>query len=207
MSSLPRKGISTSSQSVRRSPTISYRSCSKHQKDSGHFSVRIVNLSSFGHFSAPNGGINFADTTLPNASGMARYGQSKLANVLHAKTLDKLYGPGSPSAEDGNGEIWTAAVHPGLVQSGLGVQSELRSLMLKIINIHGALGGSIDPDKGSWTSLFCAASPDMKKEQSGSYFRRIAEAGWQSKMAKNILLAQKLEDWTSAEIKQEVWVE
>src|ERR1700709_2480400 len=35
-------------------------------------SVRIVNLSSSGHYSAPNGGINFSDTSLQKGSGMAR---------------------------------------------------------------------------------------------------------------------------------------
>ena len=76
-------------------------------------SVRIVNLSSVGHWSAPKGGINFSDTSLAGQANMARYGQSKLANVLHIKTLHKLYGPDSPSAKAGKGEIWAAAVHPG----------------------------------------------------------------------------------------------
>lgn len=43
-------------------------------------SVRLVNLTSGGHYFAPTGGINFADTSLPNKAGN-RYGQSKLANV------------------------------------------------------------------------------------------------------------------------------
>jgi retinol dehydrogenase-12 len=60
-------------------------------------SVRIVNLSSYGHHSAPKGGIGFEDTSLKDASGMTRYGQSKLANVLHTKTLHKRYGPSSTS--------------------------------------------------------------------------------------------------------------
>ena len=55
-------------------------------------SVRVVNISSSGHFWAPKGGINFADTSLTGNSNMNRYGQSKLANILHAKTLNKLYG-------------------------------------------------------------------------------------------------------------------
>ena len=54
-------------------------------------SVQVVNLTSSGHFYAPKGGINFADTSLPNESGMIRDGQSKLADVLLAKfTLQAL---------------------------------------------------------------------------------------------------------------------
>jgi len=169
-------------------------------------SVRIVNLSSSGHFSAPKGGINFIDTSLPNGSGMARYGQSKLANVLHAKTLNNLYGPDSPSSKAGKGEIWTAAVHPGLVESQLAVRAEAPIALKMMVVVYSAFGGRLDADTGSWTSVFCAASPEMRKEQSGTYFQRIAEAGWQSKMAKNMDLAAKLEEWTRDKMNKEGWI-
>lgn len=65
---------------------------------------------------APKGGINFHDLTNKNGAARSRYGQSKLANILHAKTLNKEYGPNSEATKDGEGEIWTAAVHPGLVK-------------------------------------------------------------------------------------------
>jgi NAD(P)-dependent dehydrogenase (short-subunit alcohol dehydrogenase family) len=76
--------------------------------------VRIVNITSGGHHMAPKGGICFDDTSLPNNPGQ-RYGQSKLANILHARNLNGKYGPNSESAKIGGGEIWTASVHPGLV--------------------------------------------------------------------------------------------
>jgi NAD(P)-dependent dehydrogenase (short-subunit alcohol dehydrogenase family) len=170
-------------------------------------SVRIVNLTSSGHYSAPKGGISFADTSLPNESGLTRYGQSKLANVLHAKTLHKLYGPGSPSSKADEGEIWTAAVHPGLVESEIGARAEFPALINGLLKVIFAFGGRIGGDKGSWTSVFCAASLDMKREQSGTYFQRIAEAGWQSGMAKDMKLAARLEEWTGDKMKKEGWVE
>lgn len=170
-------------------------------------SVRIVNLTSSGHYSAPKGGINFTEPSLSTGTGMARYGQSKLANVLHVKTLNQLYGPDSASSKAGKGEIWTAAVHPGLVQSQLGTHAQLPAALKFPITLYGALGGKMDADKGSWTSVFCAASPQMGKEQSGTYFQRIAEAGWQSRMAKDKDLAAKLEDWTRVEMEKEGWVE
>lgn len=55
-------------------------------------SIRIVNVSSVGQFWAPKGGVDFADTSLAGKTNMNRYGQFKLANVLHAKTLNKVYG-------------------------------------------------------------------------------------------------------------------
>jgi len=169
--------------------------------------VRIVNLSSFGHFNAPKGGINFVDTSIASGGGMARYGQSKLANVLHAKTLNRLYGPGSASSEAGDGEIWTAAVHPGLVASQLGVRAEFPWVMKKLVDVCAVMGAMIDADRGSWTSVFCAASPEMRKESSGTYFQRVAEPGWQSGRAKDMVLAVRLEDWTREEMKKEGWVE
>ncbi|OQV09918.1 hypothetical protein CLAIMM_13992 isoform 1 [Cladophialophora immunda] len=170
-------------------------------------SVRVVNLSSFGHHSAPKGGINFADTSLRTGSGMARYGQSKLANILHIKTLNKLYGPGSSNAGAGDGEIWTSAVHPGLVQSNLGEHAELPLLVRMIIAPYRAVGGMMDGDKGAWTSVFCAACPEMKREHSGAYFQRIADPhGWQSAMAKDMELAARLEEWTRAEMEKGGWL-
>ena len=159
--------------------------------------VRIVNLSSSGHYSAPKGRINFDDTSLPKDTGMVRYGQSKLANVLHIKTLHRLYGPGSQSATAGEGEIWCTAVHPGLVDSQLGARAQLPRWFRILIAPYAAFGGRIDGDKGAWTSVFCAASPEMKSENSGAYFQRIADpSGWQSSMAKNAELATELEEWT-----------
>ncbi|OAP55754.1 hypothetical protein AYL99_09906 [Fonsecaea erecta] len=167
-------------------------------------SVRVVNVSSAGHHSAPRGGIDFADTALRSCSGMARYGQSKLANILHVKTLDKRYGPRSAHAKGGNGEIWTAAVHPGLVDSNLGEHAELPLLLRMIIAPYKAVGGRMDGDRGSWTSVFCAASLEMKPEHSGGYFQRIADPhGWQSAMAKDLRLAARLEEWTRAEMEKD----
>lgn len=166
-------------------------------------SVRIVNVASSGHFMAPSGGINFADTNLPNKPNN-RYGQSKLANILHAKTLNKDFGPSSSSSKAGEGEIWTSAVHPGLVESQLEgrVESAAQRTLLKVFHLFG---GYMDTDTGSWTSVFCVASPMMKKEQSGTYFERIAKAGWQSSAAKDMVLAAKLDDWTKKEMEKEGW--
>ncbi|KAF4974809.1 hypothetical protein FZEAL_8333 [Fusarium zealandicum] len=168
--------------------------------------VRIVNLSSSGHFSAPKGGIKFENMSLEKDSGMARYGQSKLANILHAKTLHKRYGPGSPSSKAGEGEVWTAIVHPGLVESQLGVKADFSPMLWKVFLVARAMGAQIDADKGSWTSVFCVASPEMKETQSGTYFQRIAEAGWQSCTAKDESLAERLEEWAQKEMGERGWV-
>jgi NAD(P)-dependent dehydrogenase (short-subunit alcohol dehydrogenase family) len=72
-------------------------------------SVRIVNVSSNGHeLFPPKPGIDFEDVNLKNATAMTRYGQSKLANVLHAKEIAERYG-------DKN--ILAISLHPGGVNT------------------------------------------------------------------------------------------
>ncbi|PMD33658.1 NAD(P)-binding protein [Hyaloscypha variabilis F] len=175
-------------------------------------SVRIVNLSSSGHLGAPKGGINFQDLSLKDSGPWPRYGQSKLANILHTKTLHKRYGPGSPSARSEDGEIWVSAVHPGLVETNLATAvGESGSGLMSVSSVFSVLRkvGLIWPaEKGSWTSLFCAASRDMKAEQSGTYFEifgRFGEPWWQSGAAKDGKLAERLEEWTAEVMRKEGW--
>lgn len=162
-------------------------------------SVRIVNLTPSGHLSAPKGGINFDDLSLKDSGPWPRYGQSKLANILHTKTLHKTYGPGSPSALNGEGEIWVSSVHPGMVETNLATSvGESGSVMTSAFSVFRMFGLIWPADKGSWTSLFCAASQDMTAEQSGTYqeiHKRFGEPRWQSGAAKDENLAERLEDW------------
>jgi NAD(P)-dependent dehydrogenase (short-subunit alcohol dehydrogenase family) len=174
-------------------------------------SVRIVNLSSSGHMSAPKGGIKFSDLSLAETDPWKRYGQSKLANILHTKTLHKLYGPSSPSALNRDGEIWSLAVHPGLVETNLATSvEETGSGLKKVFSIVRMLGLMYSAEKGAGTSLFGAASQDMKPEQSGTYFEvfgRIGEPFWESGAAKDGKLAESLDGWTREVMGREKWVQ
>ena len=173
-------------------------------------SVRIVNLTSSGHLGAPKGGINFNDLSLKDGSTWTRYGQSKLANVLHTKTLHKMYGPSSPSARKGEGEIWLSSVHPGMVETNIAAGvGDSGSGMMSILSVYRMFGLIWSPDKGSWNSLFCVASREMKAEQSGGYFeifKRFGEPRWQSGAAKDEKLAERLDEWTREVMRTEGWV-
>ncbi|KAF4338653.1 hypothetical protein FBEOM_7470 [Fusarium beomiforme] len=177
-------------------------------KSSPPGSVRIVNLSSSAHLMAPNTGINFQDTTLKDATVWGRYGQSKLANILHTKTLHNKYGPGSHNKE---GEIWVTSVHPGLVDTNLdSTVDAAEAARLRLIPIMKCLRLYWTADRGSWNSLFCAASPDMKPEQSGQYmeiYHRLFEPWWQSGLAKDEELAKKLDEWTRETMRKEGWIQ
>ncbi|KUJ21675.1 NAD(P)-binding protein [Mollisia scopiformis] len=169
-------------------------------------SVRIVNISSSGHLSAPKSGINFEDLSLKESGTWARYGQSKLANILHTKTLHKEYGPGSK----GEGEIWVSSVHPGLVETNLASSmGESQSGIMSVLSGLRMLGLMYPAEKGAYTSLFCVASRDMKAEQSGAYleiFKRCMEPRWLSGEAKDEKLAERLEEWTGEVMRREGWV-
>ncbi|GKT72685.1 short-chain dehydrogenase protein [Colletotrichum tofieldiae] len=174
-------------------------------------SVRIVNLTSSGHLGAPKDGINFKDLSLKLSSPWSRYGQSKLANILHTKTLHETYGPGSTRAQNQEGEIWVSSVHPGLVETNLATSvGESGSGFMGVFSVLRMFGLVWPADKGSWTGLFCAASRDMKAEQSGTYFeifRRFGEPRWQSGAAKDETLAKRLGEWTGEMMRKEGWVQ
>jgi NAD(P)-dependent dehydrogenase (short-subunit alcohol dehydrogenase family) len=77
-------------------------------------SVRIVCVSSDAHRQFGTKEILYDGEEVKKAGNFGRYSLSKLANVLHAKTLNDEYGPHSPNAKDGKEEIRTASLHPGV---------------------------------------------------------------------------------------------
>jgi len=135
--------------------------------------VRIVNLTSNGHNFAPSAGIDFADIDLVKGGIWSRYGQSKLGNILHAKTLAKLYGPNGTSNE-GKG-IWTASVHPGSINTQLNKRTSSPLKMLQ--PVLQALGVYSTADEGSYSSLFAVASQDFKEKMLGSILCRRRRRG------------------------------
>jgi len=164
-------------------------------------SVRIVNLSSSGHYGAPTDGIHFADTSLEAESGMTRYGQSKLANILHAKTLHKMYGPDSLTSSSNHGNIWVSTVHPGFVKSDIGINAQIPFYMRAAVHLARWAGMEIDADMGAWTSLHCVAGRGMKREECGKYWQRVADPeGWQSGLAGDEGMRERLEEWTVGEM-------
>ncbi|KAI6416671.1 hypothetical protein MCOR06_000185 [Pyricularia oryzae] len=168
--------------------------------------VRIVNLSSASHLRAPSSGINFDDTCIADGGPYARYAQSKLANILHAATLHRRYGPGSAGPR---GEIWVSSVHPGVVQTNLAESlKESGSSLMGIVSIMDKLGLVYTADKGSWTSLYCAAAGEMTDKESGAYLdinRRFGEPWWTSAAAKDEKLAERLEEYTVGIMRNGGW--
>lgn len=167
--------------------------------------ARIVNLSSQGHaMFAPKAGICFDDVGLAAASAMTRYGQSKLACVLHAKQLDTLYG----GTKNGGG-IWSAAVHPGVIHTdllnkadGLSSWTMPSSVRRATTTLGRYLGLFDDAVQGAVSSLWAAASPEFPAAASGGYVVPYARLGVPSALAQDAQLAAALWTWTERVLRE-----
>jgi NAD(P)-dependent dehydrogenase (short-subunit alcohol dehydrogenase family) len=171
--------------------------------------VRIVNISATAHsIGAPAAGIDFADINQLKGTSFSRYSQSKLANLLHAKTLHRLYGPDSPSTVAGKGEIWSAAVQPGFVNTGL-LNKATGTWMIHLSGAIKALmrlrGRILDADEGSYTQLYVVASQDLGREMSGKYFDERKEKV-PSRQAMDQELGERLQRWTEEKMRAGGWI-
>ncbi|KAI9783987.1 MAG: hypothetical protein M1839_002932 [Geoglossum umbratile] len=153
-------------------------------------SVRIVNVSSNGHdVFAPKAGIEFDNINLKDSGTWARYGQSKLANVLHAKSLADSVGAKG---------ILTASVHPGAVNTELQRGPTASSSLYKPFAF--ILLAALTPDQGAISSLYAATSPAHGFDNNGEYYGPKATAAVPSALAQDAALRKKLWDWTEKEI-------
>ncbi|KAF3390016.1 hypothetical protein DPV78_011856 [Talaromyces pinophilus] len=107
--------------------------------------VRVVVLTSHAHNYTPNFGIQF-NTLKNSAEGMniiARYGQSKLANLLWRRELGRHYP-----------QLTVPIVHPGLVRT----------------NPATTMGQSVDVESGTLNQLWAATSPQVESGQGSTMF-------------------------------------
>jgi NAD(P)-dependent dehydrogenase (short-subunit alcohol dehydrogenase family) len=155
--------------------------------------VRIVNLSSEGHNMAPKGGIIFDNEELMKQGAWARYGNSKLANLLFAKGLAKRYP-----------QITSVAVHPGIILTDLyNAQNEGSAIFRYGIQFMNKLFFT-KLENGAHNQLWAATAPKDKVE-SGNYYTPVGKKAGGSYMtgyARDEKLADKLWEWTEEELKK-----
>ncbi|KAL4860827.1 hypothetical protein BDV12DRAFT_208766 [Aspergillus spectabilis] len=161
-------------------------------------SVRVVNVTSNGHKAAPKAGIAFDDLSQEKSGGIwSRYAMSKVANILHARQLDKLYGASQSDESAGAPAIWTAAVHPGFIDTNLNRQTAAPACVYTVLKFVGVYS---QPSEGASNSLFAVASPDFKAGDSGGYFVPGQKREKPSKAAQDMELANRLWEWTKGEM-------
>lgn len=152
--------------------------------------VRIVNLSSAGHQLAPWSGIVYDQDKLETYTTWARYGNTKLANILHARTLATKYP-----------QITCAAVHPGVILTDLYASQKDTNFVLR----WGlwAVGGWVmgDVHYGALNQLWACTAPKEEVRRS-IYYVPVGSASAGSKFAKDEALAEQLWEYTESELKK-----
>jgi NAD(P)-dependent dehydrogenase (short-subunit alcohol dehydrogenase family) len=169
-------------------------------------SVRIVYVASDANKLFGTKKILYDVDEIKNSGNYHRYGLSKLANVLHAKTLNDEYGPESQNAKDGKGEIWTASIHPGLIDTQINRKPFHWSLswvphLLVLLRIMNPLG-----DGAVKSVLFTSASPKFTKADSGLYFNEKVVVSEPNPVARDVEERQRLEVWTEEKMKSGGWI-
>ncbi|KZO91909.1 NAD-P-binding protein [Calocera viscosa TUFC12733] len=164
--------------------------------------VRIVNVSSMANMYAP------ASTTFKSldefkatcAKGaqldgfwryMARYGHSKLANILFAKELQRRLDAQSIPAI-------TVSLHPGSVSTD-GAKKAV-GFLYPLANLFFTT-----PFNGALTSLFAATSPQVLKDKDtykGAYLVPYGKLGKESDLAKDEAMAGRLWDLSEQAVKE-----
>ncbi|XP_020224336.1 short-chain dehydrogenase TIC 32, chloroplastic [Cajanus cajan] len=158
---------------------------------------RIVNVSSAGHHFTYHGGIRFDKINDQSSYHCWRaYGQSKLANILHANELARRL------KEDGI-DITANSLHPGATSTNIYINNRLLTGIVNILGpfIIGKLEGFMvkNVQQGAATTCYVALHPQVS-EISGKYFEdnNFAEA---HSRGKDMDLAKKLWDFSTNLIK------
>ncbi|KAH6644719.1 hypothetical protein C7974DRAFT_440260 [Boeremia exigua] len=147
---------------------------------------RVVSVSSRGHaYKLPPGGIAFS--TLKSAqlelSGVTRYTQSKLANVIYAREIAERY----PS-------FLSVAIHPGDVRTQLftkGAQGGGPEIEYLAREVAPRLGVSLE--EGVKSGLWAITADGV---QSGRYYEPVGILGKGSELSKDKELGERLWAWT-----------
>jgi NAD(P)-dependent dehydrogenase (short-subunit alcohol dehydrogenase family) len=143
-------------------------------KSSG--AARVVNVSSEGH---RMGSVDFLDD--PQAergySGMKVYGNSKLANILFTRGLARRL--------EGT-KVTTNSLHPGVVRTGFGLNSE--GFFKHLVKLAAPF--MLTAEGGARTSVYLASSPEVEGV-SAKYFIK-SKVARESKAARDDAAAEKL---------------
>lgn len=122
--------------------------------------ARIINVSSGAHFRAS---MNFDDVMGEKTyRGFAAYGQSKLANVMHAYELARRL--------EGTG-VTANALHPGVVATGFGKNNP--GMLGRFFALGQIVGKPfyISAARGAETTVHLSASPEIEGV-TGKYFQK-----------------------------------
>jgi len=154
-----------------------------------HGGARITVLSSNAHTMAPKTGIEFDSlktASIGSMGGWARYGQSKLANILYAKELAKKYP-----------QLTVTAIHPGIVKTNLATTMKETSWLGALMATLFLPLVTVNVQTGTLNQLWGSVS---KNVVSGTYYEPIGLTGKGSPLTEDEALAKRLWEWTEKEL-------
>ncbi|KAM7195575.1 retinol dehydrogenase [Naviculisporaceae sp. PSN 640] len=155
--------------------------------------VRIIVVSSEGHAIVSRGGIAFDQLKTPcnDIMYVHRYGQSKLAAILQARSL-ALHHP----------SITTVSVHPGRILTGIFRRLQKDSKLFKYTALTTPLFCT-SVENGVRNHLWASTAP-LGAVVSGTYYEPVGITGKDSALAKDEDLRVKLWEWVEKELESEV---
>ncbi|MGB3801050.1 MAG: SDR family oxidoreductase [Lewinella sp.] len=149
---------------------------------------RVINVSSAMHTKA---GIDFGNLRgergADSYAGGKAYAQSKLANILFTKELDRRHGS----------ELTTNCLHPGVVGTSL-ANKHGKFLTKAVWSLYKPFART--PKRGADTSVYLASSPEVR-EVSGRYFNPSQCLIKPSPTACNEQLAGRLWDYSATAVR------
>jgi len=160
-------------------------------KSSAEADVRVINMTSIAYKQAPTQGIDFATLKTDQANlGLfnkwARYGQSKLAQLLYTDELARRYP-----------EITWLSIHPGYIFTGL---FDGTSFLTKLPVLIMSIGSRTAVEKGHFAQCWAATAP-KNKVVNGGYYEPIGVLGKRATaLAEDRELAGRLWEWTQGEL-------
>lgn len=150
--------------------------------------VRIINLTSEGHKLAPrSGGLRLEKAQQDMMGTWARYGHSKLANIMYSRELAARY----PS-------ITTVSVHPGVIKTDLYAPNQQSSAVMRYgLMLFGSFMKTVET--GAYNQLWAATA---KKDEltNGAYYTPVGQKSDGGGYAQDATLSKQLWDWTEKEL-------
>lgn len=116
---------------------------------------------------------------------MAKYGQSKLANILHSRELARRFP-----------ELTCVSVHPGTVKTGLS-KGMVDSWVMRSVGAVSDMVMGVDLGDGALNQLWAATGNSVV---SSCYYVPVGKRSAGSVFARDENLAGELWDWTEKEL-------